>query len=82
MQSYVDVCISGCLEVEQLFPKAKSMEFASDFIKSTFYWCSYWVNDRIFPRRPFIYRPNAYEIDKLLKDNLPDKNIFTSIYFE
>ena len=82
VQSYVDICINGCLEIENLFPEAKKNEFAVDFIKSTSHWSKYWVNDRIYPRRPFIYRPTAYKIDKLLKDNLSDKTIFDNIYFE
>jgi hypothetical protein len=82
VQSYVDMCINGCLEIESLYPKAKKDEFAIDFIRSTFYWSEFWVNDRIYPRRPFIYRPNAYTIDQLLKENLPDKSIFDKIYFE
>jgi hypothetical protein len=82
VQSYVDMCINGCLEIEEQYPIAKLEQFTGDFIKSTFYWSKFWVNDRIYPRRPFIYRPNAYEIDKLLKEHLPDKEIFESIYFE
>jgi len=82
VQSYVDMCIEGCLEMENLYPKAKEKNFAIEFINSTFYWSKFWVNDRIYPRRPFIYRPNAYKIDALLKENLEDKSIFDAIYFE
>lgn len=82
VQSYVDICINGCLETESQFPKAKEDGFTVDFIQSTQYWSKYWVNDRIYPRRPFIYRPNAYQIDQLLIDNLPDKRLFEQIYFE
>jgi hypothetical protein len=82
VQSYVDMCVEGCLEMEKLYPKAKEMDFAIEFINSTFFWSKFWVNDRIYPRRPFIFRPNAYKIDTLLKENLEDKSIFDSIYFE
>lgn len=82
VQSYVDMCIEGCLEIESLYPEAKKNEFAIEFISSTFFWSKYWVNDRIYPRRPFIFRPNAYKIDQLLKENLEDKAIFNNIYFE
>ena len=82
VQSYVDICLNGCLEIEELYPEIPKGEFAKDFIKSTSYWSNFWVNDRIFPRRPFIYCPNAYKIDQLLKENLPDKTIFDNIYFE
>lgn len=82
VQSYVDICVNGCIEIESIFPLAKKDNFARDFIKSTQYWNEYWVNDRIYPRRPFIYRKNAYQIDELLKENLEDKNLFGKIYFE
>ncbi len=82
VQSYVDMCIDGCLEIESSYPKAKDGEFAIDFISSTYFWSKYWVNDRIYPRRPFIYRPYAYKIDKLLKENLREKDLFDNIYFE
>ena len=81
VQSYVDICMNGCIEIEDLFPVAKRNKFATEFIKSTCYWSSYWVNDRIYPRRPFIAVPNASKIDFLLKENLPD-SIFDNIYFE
>jgi len=29
------------------------------------------MNDRIYPRRPFIYQPKAGRIDQLLKEHLP-----------
>jgi hypothetical protein len=82
VQSYIDICINGCIEIEKLYPKARSNNFAADFILSTQFWNKYWVNDRIYPRRPFIYRPNAYEIDRLLQENLVDKDLFNNIYFE
>lgn len=82
VQSYVDICLNGCLEIEAAFPIAKENNFAIDFIKSTKYWSKFWVNDRIYPRRPFIYRPTAYKIDRLLQENLSDKTLFNQIYFE
>ncbi len=82
VQSYVDICVNGCIEIEELYPKAKQRNYAINFITSTHYWSKFWVNDRIYPRRPFIYRENAYQIDSLLKENLIDKSLFGSIYFE
>ncbi|GHA47597.1 hypothetical protein GCM10007103_30680 [Salinimicrobium marinum] len=82
VQSYVDICIDGCLEIEKKYPAAKEVEFAKKFITTTHYWSHFWVNDRIYPRRPFIYRPNAYDIDFLLQENLADKSLFDKIYFE
>lgn len=80
VQSYVDICINGCLEIENSFPKAKEDHYTIDFIRSTIGWNEFWANDRIYPRRPFMYRKNAFDIDKILKENLPD--LFHKIYIE
>ncbi|MEM9364228.1 MAG: gamma-glutamylcyclotransferase [Bacteroidota bacterium] len=82
VQSYVDICINGCLEIEQEFEKAKEIGFAQMFIESTAYWNTFWANDRIYPRRPFIHRPNANTIDNYLKTYLQDKTLFDQIYIE
>jgi hypothetical protein len=66
VQSYVDICINGCLELEALYRKVNG-SFTKDFISSTSGWNEFWVNDRIYPRRPFIYAPNATAIDKALQ---------------
>jgi hypothetical protein len=66
VQSYVDICINGCLEIEALYRTVKG--FAQEFIRTTTGWNANWVNDRIYPRRPFIYAPNASAIDKALKE--------------
>lgn len=81
VQSYADICLNGCLEIEEQFPEAKQNGFLADFIKSTQCWSGSWANDRIYPRRPFIYCPNAFKIDALLKQHLPGC-IFDSIYIE
>ena len=67
IQSYVDTCISGCLEIEEVF---KIENFAVDFIKLTDGWSTNWVNDRIYPRAPHIHQPDAYIIDTMLNDNI------------
>lgn len=67
VQSYLDLCINGCLEIERDFENAAG--FCSDFISSTKHWSKFWVNDRIFPRRPFIHEPNAFLIDSILAEN-------------
>jgi len=82
VQSYVDICINGCLELEAQFPFLKEEQFLQKFISETKYWNAYWVNDRIYPRRPFIYCPNAYTIDTLLQKHLTDPHLFHTIYFE
>jgi cation transport regulator ChaC len=66
VQSYVDICINGCLELEALYRKVKG-SFTKEFIVSTSGWNGFWVNDRLYPRRPFIYTPNASAIDKALQ---------------
>jgi hypothetical protein len=65
VQSYVDICVNGCLEVEGKYPTAAG--FTQDFISTTDAWSLYWVNDRLYPRRPFIYQPSASKIDAALK---------------
>ena len=65
VQSYVDICVNGCLEIEALYRTAGG--FVQEFIKTTTGWNKYWVNDRLYPRRPFIYVPNAETIDKALQ---------------
>ena len=82
VQSYVDICINGCLEIEAKFDKAKEIDFTRMFIETTEYWNKFWANDRIYPRRAFIYRPNAGTIDKYLKHFLKDKSLFNKIYIE
>jgi Gamma-glutamyl cyclotransferase, AIG2-like len=68
VQSYVDICLAGCLQIQQGFPEAGN--FAAEFIQSTQEWSKYWENDRANPRRPFAI-PMAQDIDVLLKKYLP-----------
>jgi hypothetical protein len=35
-------------------------------------WSELWVNDGIYPRRPFHYEPNAFKIDGYLNRLLPE----------
>jgi hypothetical protein len=81
VQSYVDICLNGCLEIEGTYPLAKQRNFAKLFIETCTGWTEWWVNDRIYPRRPFIYEPNAYKIDQLLQDVL-GKELFSKIQIE
>ncbi len=68
VQSYVDIFVSGCLEQEQRF----GLEgFAQRCLTTTQDWSEHWVNDRIYPRRPFIYQPKSRQIDALLAKTLP-----------
>jgi cation transport regulator ChaC len=80
VQSYVDICLNGCLELEEQYPKAKEAKFAEFFIKTTSDWSRFWVNDRLYPRRPFISVPRCFVIDRLLHELLPD--LFSQIQLE
>ena len=81
VQSYVDICLNGCLELEATYPMAKEAKFAETFLKTCSNWSKYWVNDRIYPRRAFIYVPNANKIDTLIKTVLGGE-MFSSIKIE
>ena len=71
VQSYVDICLTGCLQIEQGFPEAG--DFAREFIKSTQGWSKYWENDRVNPRRSsFAGVPLASKIGHLLQKHLPE----------
>jgi hypothetical protein len=70
VQSYVDVCLDGCLEVEAMYPLAKQANFAQQFIETTSHWGTPWVNDRIYPWRPFVHVPRASAIDTLIQKSL------------
>jgi hypothetical protein len=64
LQSYVDVCILGCLEYSE--------EFAKEFLTSTSQWEGPWINDRQIPRRPWVHQPRYKEIDMLLAAVIPE----------
>lgn len=64
VQSYVDVCILGCLE--------HGREFAQEFVRSTGGWeGAPWLNDRALPRRPWVHTPRYKEVDGLLEEAVP-----------
>ena len=67
VQSYVDVCLDGCLELEAVFPQAKQSNFAERFMRTTRNWGLPWINDRIYPWRPFVHVPRAAAIDALIQ---------------
>lgn len=70
VQSYVDVCLNGCLEVESIYPLARQMNFAQRFMETTSNWGTPWINDRIYPWRPFVHVPRASTIDSLIQQSL------------
>jgi ChaC-like protein len=67
VQSYVDICINGCLEIDAIYRATKG-SFTQEFISSTTGWNANWVNDRIYPRRSLFTLPFASDIDKALKE--------------
>jgi hypothetical protein len=68
VQSYLDVFLSGCLEQEQRYGLSG---FSRECLATTDGWSEHWVNDRVYPRRPFVYQPKALQIDGLLSKQLP-----------
>ena len=59
LQTYVDVCIKGCLEYGE--------NFAREFIQTTGGWSKFWLNDRQIPRRPWLHEPMFKIVDQCLK---------------
>jgi len=58
----------------------QSIDFVDECVRTTDGWSKHWVNDRPMPRRPYIYQPMAFEIDKQLKRLLPE--LFENIEIE
>jgi hypothetical protein len=76
VQSYVDIFITGCLQLSEL-AVGYDGDFADACIETTAGWSEHWVNDRIHPRRPFIDQPNASRIDSLLYRLVPEAQSIT-----
>jgi len=77
VQSYVDIFVGGCLEQQQRFGLPA---FAEQCLSTTADWSRHWVNDRLYPRRPFIFQPRADQIDRLLSTHL--REYFSQIRIE
>jgi hypothetical protein len=71
VQSYVDIFITGCLELQTRVADP-DLDFVAQCVQTTDGWSKHWVNDRPMPRRPYIYQPRAWDIDKNLKRLLPE----------
>jgi hypothetical protein len=67
LQSYLDTCLIGCIEIDAKLGNMQ-YEYTVEFLQTTYEWNAmyHWVNDRIFPRRPYEHVPNARIIDQLL----------------
>ena len=63
LQTYVDVCLSGCLE--------HGDDFAREFIETTFLWAPFWLNERTLARRPWVHQKQYVKIDRLLAAHVP-----------
>lgn len=77
VQSYIDIFLSGCLELEKQFGE---VGFAEQCVTTTTNWSTHWVNDRLFPRRPAATFPQAKVIDAMLKRLRPHE--FAAIRIE
>ena len=73
VQSYVDICVGGCLQIDKNFAIPKEKSFVKKFFDTTRGWEGTWFNDRLYPWRPFIYAPNATAIDNAIKEGLEGK---------
>jgi hypothetical protein len=71
IQSYVDLFLTGCIELARQVTQ-KNVDFPAECVTTTKGWPMYWVNDRIYPRRPY-HQPNAARIDALLNRLLPEQ---------
>lgn len=63
LQTYVDVCVTGCLE--------HGDDFAREFIETTFLWSPFWLNERTLSRRPWVNQKQYIKIDRMLKEHVP-----------
>ncbi|MES2203722.1 MAG: gamma-glutamylcyclotransferase family protein [Pseudomonadota bacterium] len=84
IQSYVDLFIGGCMEQaasiahktvsELVYPN--DYEFVFDCVKGTRGWITnYWLNDRVYPQRPWAVNPYALQIDKVLSQSYKNGDI-------
>jgi len=70
IQSYVDICLLGCLQVGERLGTGDA--FAREFVATTDGWSPHWVNDRVYPRAAFRLLPEAPVIDALLEEHCPE----------
>jgi hypothetical protein len=67
LQSYIDICMIGCIETDQLLG-TNNYEYTKEFVATTYSWLNldYYINDRIYNRRPGDYVPYAGIIDIII----------------
>ena len=64
LQSYIDIVIEGGLEY--------GPSFAREIIETTKGWDKFWLDDRVLPRRPWVYDKQYSAVDALLARYAPD----------
>jgi hypothetical protein len=79
VQSYVDIFMNGCMQLEKLVTRP-NFDFVDACVTTTQGWSTHWVNDRLYPRRAFIYEPLSSRIDQVLHKHLPKE--FAAIRIE
>lgn len=68
LQSYLDLCLEGALE--------HGAEFAREMIATTADWGTFWLNDRLMARRPWMMTKSSGAIDELLATTTPASTSF------
>ena len=63
LQSHVDTIMAAAL--------CHGEAFAAEWLDVTEGWSSFWLNDRLESRRPWVHQPRARQIDRLLKAHPP-----------
>eukprot|EP01041_Mallomonas_annulata_P005305 gene5305-10615_t len=61
LQTYVDVCVRGCLQWG-------GEAYAIEFLRNTSGWSDFYLNDAPMSRRPWLHRMDYISIDKCLQE--------------
>ena len=78
IQSYVDIFIGGCVEQAARIAnkKVSNLKFNDDYgyvfdcINTTKGWTTdFWLNDRVYPQRPWVMSPYSRQIDRALSQS-------------
>jgi len=78
--SYIDIIMNSCLAIDAVLNPGY-YNFSLDFVATTQGWSPYWVNDRLLPRRPWVYSPNSAIIDNILSQYI-NSSILGAIVFD
>eukprot|EP00884_Botryococcus_braunii_P020319 jgi/Botrbrau1/6971/Bobra.0165s0009.1 len=87
VQSYVDITLGGAIELQDQYNltaangySGKYPNFVEELVGTTRGWSSNWLNDRLYPYRPFVFVPLAGRISTALYNQVP-KEILQNIKF-